>query len=827
MRIAHRVTLLSSLTIMLAAGAQAASPRLTLVSPWGGQRGTEIDVQLIGDNFEDAEEIMLYDSGMEVLSMELVKDKDGKSDGNRLKVKFRIDENCRLGTQRMRVRTKTGLSDLRTFHVAALPTVNEKEPNTDFAEPQPIDQGVVVNGRIDREDVDYFIVEATKGQRLSVEIFGMRMGLSTGSSFFDPYVAILNEQRFELAKNDDTPLGWNDAIVSMIVPEDGRYVVQVRDTSYNGDSRSYYRLHVGKFPRPTAVIPAGGKPGETLAVTYLGDPAGPFTREVTLPAEPDERFGLIAEDEHGVAPSQTGFRISDLQNVVEQEPNNDRNSATEASAPAAFNGVISEGDAWDYFKFSAKKGQTYDVETYARRIRSPLDAVTYVFNVKTGARVESNDDRRGTDSYFRFKAPEDGEYAVGIRDHLQQGSDVHTYRIEVKPVQPKVVARPVEFRRYIQPQLIIPQGGGRGILTTVSRSDFGGPVAFRGENLPDGVSIECPEGWRAGGTMPVVFYAADDAPVAGNYAKLICHLADPKQPDRVVEGPLAQLNLMIRGQNNNRVWQEEEVRMPVIVTEKAPFTVRIEEPPVPLVRGGSLQLKVVAEKAEGFDEDIKIDVLQNPSGVSSSRSIKIAKGKTEAYIPMNASGNAALATTQIAVRASATVGNGTVESCTPFAPIRVEDMYLKFEYQTAAVEQGQDASLIVKVTKQKDFEGEAAVKLVGLPAKATAEDLKVTKETEELVFTIKTDPATPKGNHKNLFCQVLVPEAGTTIRHNLGTGRLQVNPPPPKPAAPKAKPAAVAKKPPAKKPLSRLEQLRQAQKEREAAAAAAESGGGE
>jgi hypothetical protein len=240
-----------------------------------------------------------------------------------------------------------------------------------------------------------------------------------------------------------------------------------------------------------------------------------------------------------------------------------------------------------------------------------------------------------------------------------------------------------------------------------------------------------------------------------------------------------------------------------------------------------MNLKVIAEKAEGWDEEIAVQVLQNPSGVNSSISVKIPKGQTEALIPINAAGNAAIATTPIAVRASATVGNGTVETCTPFVPLRVEDMYLKFEYQTAAAAQGAAAQLIVKVTKQKDFEGEASVKLVGLPAKATAEDLKVTKDTEQLVFNIKTEADTPKGNHKNLFCQVQVPEAGTTILHNIGTGRLQVNPPPPQKTEPPKPAAEVAKAAPAEKPLSRLEQLRQAQQEREAAAAAAAAGGGE
>ncbi len=765
---------------------------------------------------------MLYDQGLDVVSLESPADDKGNRDGKQLKLKLKIAPDCRLGAQRLRVRTATGMSNLRVFHVSALPTLAEKEPNTDFAEPQTIDANVTVEGRIDREDVDYFAVDAKQGQRLSVEIFGMRMGMSGGTNYFDPYVAILDSDRKILVKNDDTPLVWNDAVASLVVPKDGRYIIELRDSAYNGDGAAFYRLHVGHFPRPLAIVPAGGKPGETVSVTFLGDPAGAMTREVPLPAEIPEQFGVTAEDEHGVAPSWNWFRLSPLDNTIEAEPNNTWEEATPAAAPGAYNGVLNEGDQWDYFTFAATKDQELDIEVYARRIRSALDPVLYIHDASNGKQLASNDDVRGPDSYLRFKAPADGEYTVALCDHLYTGSDAHTYRIEITPVTPTVIARPIEFARYVQPQLVIPQGGARGIVVNVQRQDFGGPVNFRGENLPAGVSIECPEGWRNGGTMPVVFFAADDAPVAGTYATLTTFLADPNQADRVITGPLAQNNLMIRGQNAERVWEEEEVRMPVVVTAAAPFKVRLVPPSVPIVQGGSMNLKVIAERSEGFVDEIKVDVLQDPAGCSSSRSINIPKEQSEVDIPINAAGNAAVGESMIAVRATAKVGNGTMESCTTFVPLRVEEQYITFEFQAAAVEQGRETPLAVKVTKRKDFEGEAEVELLGLPAKTTAEKLKLTRDTPELIFTVKTEGDSPEGNHKNLLCRVMIPENGDSILHNLGTGRLRIDKPAP---APTNAPPATAQAPePTAKPLSRLEQLRQAQQAREAAAA---SGGGE
>ena len=131
----------------------------------------------------------------------------------------------------------------------------EKEPNNDFKAPQPIPMNVTVNGVADNEDVDYFVVPAKKGERISAEVEGHRLGIFE----FDPYVAILNAKRFELGASDDAALVLRDGFTSIIAPEDGPYIIQVRESAYSGNGNCLYRLHVGSFPRATAVMPASGQ----------------------------------------------------------------------------------------------------------------------------------------------------------------------------------------------------------------------------------------------------------------------------------------------------------------------------------------------------------------------------------------------------------------------------------------------------------------------------------------------------------------------------------------------------------------------------------------
>ncbi len=807
------------------AGSAHASPRFSNVLPHGAQRGTEADVVLYGDNFSDAEEILFYDRGMEVVSLAQPEAENAKN--KQLLVKFRIAADCPLGTQRMRIRSRSGLSDLFTFHVGPLPVTEEKEPNTDFAEPQVIEKNVTVHGRVDSEDVDYYAIDCVAGERITAEVFGLRFGYSSSGNFFDPYLAILNEERFELAASDDTPLVGNDAVVSLVAPADGRYFVQIRDASYLGDGRAYYMLSIGNFPRPQAAYPAGGKPGEALTVSLLGDAAGPTTQAVTLPPSEVEGFALEVTDANGVAPSSLPFRLTNLDNVLEAEPNNTAAEATVALAPGALNGILeAEGDV-DYFKFTATKGQTFEVECYGRRLRSAIDPLMYVCNAQ-GGRITGNDDSRGPDSYFRFQAPEDGEYLIEVRDHLERGGPANIYRVELTPVVPKVVASTLDIRRYVQPRIVIPQGGGCGVVVNVARQDFGGPIDFAGVDLPAGVTMECPEGWRGGAQMPVVFYAAADAPVAGKFSTINCNLSDPNQPNLAVTGPLQQTILQVRGPNNTTVWTEDQLRMAIAVVEKAPFRVWIEQPKVPLVQNGSMNLKVLCERDEGFTAPINVTLLQNPPGCNSSGSVAIPEGQTEALIPMNAAGNAPPQTTMISVKATSNGEEGRQTSCTPFVPITVEEQYVTLEFAQAAVEQGKESPLLVTVKKRKDFEGEAQVTLLGLPANTTAEPLTLNKDQAELTFAVKAAENAPVSDNKNLFCQVLVPEAGETILHNLGTGRLRVDPPPPQPVEPapmpEPMPMPVAEAAPAPKPLSRLEQLRQLQKEREAAQAAGSGG---
>ncbi|HZN35450.1 MAG TPA: PPC domain-containing protein, partial [Pirellulaceae bacterium] len=576
---------LSAALALVATAALAADPSMNSLAPAGVQRGTETEFTITGGNLADVQEILFYTPGFTVKKLTPA--------DNNLKALIAVAPDCQLGIHAIRIRSLGGVSNLRTFTVGNLPEVKEIEPNTLFTQPQAISPNVTVSGTIQNEDVDHFVVELKKGDRLTAELEGLRLG----NTFFDPYVAILNAERFELTRSDDAALLNQDCLASIVAQEDGKYIVQVRESSFGAGSA--YRLHIGTFPRPTAAFPPGGRPGETLMVRWIGDAAGPFDQQITLPAaNAAGEAPIVPRDAKGEAPSPNVLRVIDLPGYIEAEPNDEAKAASSSgAAPLALNGIIDKENDIDFFKFTAKKGQQLDVRVYARRpLRSPLDSVLTVHNAQGGG-IGNNDDTGGPDSYFRFNVPADAEYLVSVRDQLKAGGPDYVYRVEITENKPSLVMRLPERRQYVSTTLVVPKGNRNAVMVAAQRQNFGGDLAVTFEGLPPGMTAEAIPLTAGLSEIPVLFTAAADSQPAGALVGIVGKTVDEKLG---IVGRLDQRTMLVRGQNNTDVWGHNADRMASVLSEEIPYSIEIVPPKAPLVRNGSLDLKVVAKRKEGF-----------------------------------------------------------------------------------------------------------------------------------------------------------------------------------------------------------------------------------
>lgn len=740
----------------------AASPHLIAISPTGGQRGTELALRFKGERLQDAQEILCYEPGLEVLKLNTVTNK-------LVEAQVKIAPDCPLGEHHLRLRAASGLSELRTFSVGPFPVVAEVEPNNDAAHAQKVALNSTVSGVIQNEDMDCFAFEAKKGQLLSLEVEGMRLGRGV----FDPRLVLQDDSGKVLADVDDTWLAMQDPFLSLIAPRDGKYIVQLREVTYGGGDDCEYRLHLGSFPRPTSVYPLGGEAGQTVAFTFYSEATGAFTNTIKLPEQPQDKFGVFAELGGLPAPTPNWVRVSRFPNIPASNSNHDREhaAATEHEPPLAFNGILAQKGQEGWFSFRATNGEPVVVSVYARRLRSPLDSVIEVFDAK-GQWLASNDDADGVDSELKFTASETTNYFVRIRDTLGQGGPDYAYRIEVTPATPRLTVKiPDVARNDTQSRqwIAVPRGNRFATLISAKRANLQGEVRFQLDGLPPGVTMFAEPLSADLDTMPLVFEAAADAPVGGKLLELTAR-ADDK--GGTAEGKYRQEIELVEGPNNTTYYNTSVDKICAAVTEEAPFKLRIIEPRVPLVRAGSMQLEVAAERAPGFDEPIELQMVWNPPGVSSQSEATIPKGATNVFYQLNAGGGAKTRKWKIAVLGHATVDGGAIYASSQLAPLEVAEPFLSGKIETAWVNPGRAGKLVVNLQHSRPFEGQATIRLCGLPEKISAAEQQITTNNQEVTFDLTVDPKCSTGPCKNLFCAVDVKENGQVIPHTIASGGI-------------------------------------------------------
>lgn len=793
------IIIVAAAAATIAGSTSAGSPRVDSFEPAGVQRGQEVEVALRGTGLQDVTGVLVQDPKIELLSIEA-------KDNANANAKFRCAEDMAPGLYSVWFVTRSGVSNMRLLSVGTLPTVAETEPNSVPETAQPVQMNTTVEGVVDREDLDHYVVELKAGQKLHAEIEGLRLHFTLNNqNILDPYIAILDDKQFELASSDDASMWQQDGFVAFTAPADGKYFIQVRDSAFGGNPRARYRLHIGDFPRPMAVIPAGGPPGSLLEAELIDVQGNATAATLQLPSEVDPAYPVITETESGVTPSPNFIRVVDMPLVAEVEPNEKMDGGEPVSAPAALCGVLSKDNDVDYFTLDAKKGKKYRVEVYARRIlRSKVDAVLNVYGPDK-KRIGGADDTGSPDPYFEFTAAADGPHYVRINDHLTSGGPLHYYRIEVTEAKPQVIGTPKELRRDEIYNPIVPQGGHGVMIVSAKRKDYGGEITFDAAELPEGVSTKTWPIPNGRSEIPIVFEAKPESNLGGNFLRLT-------SGHDAYDFSFEQTHKLVLGQNRRALWTRDTDHNVLVVAEPNPFRLTVHQPKTPIVRQGNKEIRVSIQRDEGFTNTVSLRAAYNPPGIGVNNGRKFEKDATEITIPITANGGAATGTWPLVFVLRYGGATGAIEVASNPIELNVETQYFKFEFPKSAGELGTESTVTVKTEVLRDLPAEAEVELVGLPKGVTSPEpiQPLTQDTKSLTFPISIAADAKPGSHKTLVCIGRVKVSEEPIVQTVGTGELRVDKPlPPKKDTPKAAtPAKPKPAPPKDKPLSRLEKLR-------------------
>ncbi len=722
-----------------------------------------MEITCTGQNLSDPREFLFELPGFTVT--------DISAAGNKVKAKVKVAPDAKLGEHRVRLVTQSGISDVRLFFVSPFPMVAEAPLKNDAPDaPQPVALGTTVYGQTQNDDQDTYEVEAKKGDRISAEVIGVRVQTQ---NIYDPAIFITKEDGTLLTMVDDIPFSRQDPVASVIAPADGKYRITIKDSSNAGPGECAYMMHIGSFPRPLAVYPPGGPAGSDLKLTFVGDPNGPIEKTVKLPANPDEQFEVFAEQGQ-IAPQPNYIRVSNMVNALEVEPNDDITKTQAAQQlPVAFNGIIEkDGDA-DCFKFIARKGQDYDVTAYARRLRSPLDPVIEIIGAK-GNRLALNDDAGTPDSFVRWKAPEDGEYFIAIRDQLNQGGANYIYRIEIKAVEARITTWLPEMtqnQNQDRRAIAVPKGNRYASLVRIKRWDIGGDVVLEPKDLPPGITAVAGPIDKSVDTIPVVFEAAADAQPA---ARAFEFQAKVTGAPEAAKTPSAIEHIVDVSENGNQrpYYTIQERKLAAAVTDEALVTLTLDPLKVPLLQSGSMGLKIKAQRKGDFKGPINLALLYSPPGIGSAGTVVIPEGKDEGVVTISANKDAALSKWKICVVGNADFGKGPVWISTQLTDLEVAAPFVAGQVQRTFVDQGDSTIVTVKLEQKIPFDGKGKVTLSGLPPGVTAEEVEVTKESTEVKIPIKASKDAQAGQHKQLFATFTLEKDGEPMLTSFAQGGI-------------------------------------------------------
>ena len=454
-------------------------PAIERLIPAGGQRGTTVDVKLVGKP-GDGNLRVVSDSDSIVLTPNEKKDAASVA----------IGETTQPGVHWLRFCNSDGATELKPFMVGMIQEMTESEPNAKIAEANAVElPSKTINGVLEKSgDVDTFAVTLSKGQTL---VCALQANSVLGSPM-DAVLQIVDARGTVIAQNDDD-LSF-DPRVTYTAPEDGKFFVRTfafpaapnSTIGFAGGADFVYRLTV-----TTAAVVEHTEPAmrfdqdNETSLAVFGWNIG--TPTVTLNRDQQALTG----------PNSLPYPVPrcDVPSIVESQLTADR----VLTFPVAVTGrVTSTEDV--VFLFNASKSQQLSLSVHAQRIGSMLDPVLIVQDSQ-GKVLKEHDDISGEnhDAELHLTMPADGQSRVIIRDRFRNSGDRCFYVLRCAETRVTFAAAVAATAGTLKPDkpLEIP-------IAIERKHGFAEPVDVRVAGLPDGVAFECPRSEKDGETAKSV-----------------------------------------------------------------------------------------------------------------------------------------------------------------------------------------------------------------------------------------------------------------------------------------------------------------------------------
>lgn len=580
---------------------------IAIAIPFGLQRGQSRDISITGKHLAHADTVRTSDAK---ITGEILRESTTSTTAT-LRVIAASD--APIGTHEFWLTNAGGESAKLKLLIDNLPQSAEAEPNDTPARATALSLPTSAWGTLhQRGDTDHFAFTGKSGQTIVIDAMATRLG-----SKANLIVTLSDATGRVLASNNDYN-GSADSFLAAKLPADGRYSINVRDLEMAGSINHAYRLTIGELPMVTGIFPLSVAENIETSVQLIGFNLSQNS-SVKLPASTGGEIAVpIDTKDLRTRREVKVLTTTGMPDTIEREPNDTADHATPLELPGVVNGRIDRAASInpsdrDLYRITAKKGHRLILETMASRLGSPIDTKIEVLHgdgPRIGQPVTQILLRAVRDTAHTFR-PIDAN-AIGTRlvnwEEMQQN--------ELLYMQGEVV------------KLFLPPRGPD------SQWDFytlGGKRRCYFDTTASAHALDEP--------CYIVEPLAPDAPTppANGLPIFTVPFANDDDQERQL-GSDSRLNFTVPADGSyliritdSRGFGGEDHAYRLIAREARPdyrAVVIGANPTVPV--GSGIAFTVTANRIDGFDGPITIDIANLPPGITVSSPLIIEAGHTEA-----------------------------------------------------------------------------------------------------------------------------------------------------------------------------------------------------
>ena len=598
-----------------------AKPVINSLEPRGLQRGVETKIKLTGTGLNTLTNVTFQ---VPQLKGELLPE----ARTNEVWIKVTAAADLARGAYELSVKNTAGESGRLKLQLDDLPQIHAARtanaPVTLSAESLPVSFW----GTLDTAGVvDQFEFPAKAGETL---VFDLAAD-SLGSKAKNTVLTLVDARGAVLASNNGFD-GGADPLLAHRFANAGRYRVRVSDAMAAASKDHFYRLSVGAFAYVTGFYPLSVTTNTETALELAGYNLAPGTR-VRLKAGAAGDMPVPIDANHYRSRGVFKVLVSEGAELVEIEPNDTPETATPIRIPGAVNGRIwnqappasltpHHGETpaadVDLFRFEAKAGQPWIIETMAARRGSPIDTKIEVLHAD-GQPVQRLLLQATRDSYITFR-----------------GIDSNTADARLQNWEEMELNQFLYMQGEICKLFRAPQGPDSGFnfytMAGKRRAFFDTSATAHANDEPCYIVEPHPPGTKlVANGLPVfpLFYANDDdgERKLGSDSKL--QFTAPK------DGAYLIRVTDTRGFGGDRFAYRLVVR-----AARPDFLVTLNGANPEVNAGSGKSFSVSADRIDGYDGEIIVEINGLPPGFTASTPLVIQAGHDTANGTLNAATNA-------------------------------------------------------------------------------------------------------------------------------------------------------------------------------------------